>query len=205
MHAYNSRPPRVEPPKRPSIPLLTRLPPVTNNPRERPVYKATVRPLPKSALKGDRKIPYLAASSFGVPFLRITKGKQPPRLSGKIQSFNKKIQLYAELISKIPNVLIPDVYTEDRWERMMGALAREESKRRKLSGPEMDLLLGDGRATYVQNLREVRGELMSKLNKIKIDNLAKAKAMVQLIREEEALAEIEKREEQARTQEKMAT
>lgn len=205
MHAYNNRPPPPEPEIRPSIPLLTRLPSVTNDPNEPPVYKATVRPLPKSAFKGDRKIPRLCATSFGVPFLRITKGKQPPKLSGKLQSFNKKIQLYAQLITRIPEVLIPDVYTEDRWEKMMADLAREESKRRKLSDLEKDLVLGDGKATYVQNLREVRGELVSKLKKIKIDHLARAKAMVELIRQEEALAQIETQEEYARTQEKMAT
>lgn len=84
----------------------------------------------------------------------------------------------------------------------MGDLAREDGKLRKLSRLEEDLLNGDD-ATYVQNLREVQHELKSALKRIKVDHLARAKAMVDLIREEEALAKKEMQEE-ARARAKMA-
>ncbi|SPO04821.1 uncharacterized protein DNG_07506 [Cephalotrichum gorgonifer] len=188
-----SQPARGPPP--PTFPgFLTRLPPKTSRAGEKPVFTSTILPRPKSAFSGTRKIPRLCATSFGVPFLRLKK-PQPVALSNKLRSLNLMAQKRLEMASLIKDELIPEAHSEDAWEKAVRDLARRErGGGRQTSKEEQDLLDGDGRETYAGRLEGVRAGIMQKVERTSVENIARAKAMLEIVKQEKVLAAQEERQ-----------
>lgn len=169
------------------------MPPKTNNPDEPPVFTSNLLPRPKSAFPGPRKVPRLCATAFDVPFLRLKK-PQPERLSKRLISLNHWVQTRTELVTEIRDGLMPEAELEDRWEEQMRGLVKGEARRRRLSKEEEELVRGDGRVTYASCLNEVRVGVMRELTRFSAENVARARAMLEIVKKEEALAEEEARE-----------
>lgn len=120
--AQNKAPRRTRQPEaEPGMPLLTKV----SAPNEPIKYAPTFRPQPASALAGERKVPHVASTSEGLPFLRIKKPQ--PRVLSK--SIGKKTKAYQRAIYKILDIeeeQIPAAWSEDNWDRLVEKQMRTE-------------------------------------------------------------------------------
>lgn len=182
------------PPKEPlPPPILTRLPRKTDDPDEVPEFTSTLLPRPASALKGPRKIPRLAATSSGVPFLRLRK-PQPERLTKKLLSLNHQAMERTDAVMRMKDDLLPEAALEDRWEAAVRRMLTAEQGRRRLSAAEEEVLGEDERrATYVQAVNEAKGQVQTLMNRTTAENVARARALLEIVKREKALAEEEAR------------
>ncbi|PKS11376.1 hypothetical protein jhhlp_003138 [Lomentospora prolificans] len=183
--------PEKSPPPPPAPPLLTRLPGWTGDPEETARYQCTIRPIPKSALSGERKVPRLCATTTGVPFLRFTK-PQPKALTKRLWRLDQEIIGLTDASTQIRDEILPSATEEDAWEKRVRDMLVEESSQRKLSDAERELTSESPDNTYVNTYRAVRRQLQKELELIRRDNIARAGAMLELMRKEKALAESEK-------------
>ncbi|KFA67922.1 hypothetical protein S40285_05940 [Stachybotrys chlorohalonatus IBT 40285] len=95
-------------------PLLTRI----ETPGELPSYVPGIRPRPKEALTGSRKIPSLSTTAQGMPFLRIRK-PQPAIMSKMIGQCDRK---YKEMMARLTSAeedMAVDAALEDQWDRLV--------------------------------------------------------------------------------------
>lgn len=169
------------------------MPPKTDDPDEPPVFTSNLLPRPKSAFSGTRKVPRLCATAFGIPFLRLKK-PQPERLSKRLLSLNYWMQRRTEVVTELRDNLIPEAALEDRWEQRIWKLAKRELEGGQLSGEQEELVRGDRNVTYEGCLNEVRNELQRELTDMRAKNIARARAMLEIVKKEKALAEEEARE-----------
>lgn len=172
------------------------MPPRTNDPDEPPVYTSTFLPRPKSALSGPRRVPRLCATATGIPFLRFKK-PQPEALTERFLSLNHKVQERTDALVLMKEDLVAEAEAEDGWERKMAELVRREGKGRGLSREEEELARGDGGVTYGGCVREARAAVQDEMTRTTVDNIARARAMLEIVKKEKALAEEEEREEAA--------
>lgn len=174
---------------------------MTGNPDKPPRYTCTIRPLPKSAIRGERKIPRLCVTTAGSPFLRFTK-PQPKVLSTKLWRLDKTINELVEATSTIRDDLLDVARDEDVWDQRVRAMLAKESSERNLSSVELDELAERSDATYTNTYDTIRRRIQKDIEYIRKDNIARAAAMLELVRKEKALAESERAAEESG---KMAT
>lgn len=89
---------------------------------------------------------------------------------------------------------MPEASLEDGWERAMGELARREGRGRKLTREEEELARGDGGVTFGGCLHGARVKIQEEMTRANADNIARARAMLEIVKKEKALAEEEARE-----------
>ncbi|KAH8666880.1 hypothetical protein BX600DRAFT_436254 [Xylariales sp. PMI_506] len=208
----NAIPPRLRSAPHPlSQSLLVKTTPASTplDPNPKPVYTSAHRPRPRAALGGSgrRRVPVLDMAG-DVPFLRLKK-PQPEILSRVILQKVRKRASRTGLVKQMFDKDMPESHEEDEWEKIVAKLAREEGvastsrKRntRKLiqgreqedSGDWLDDASGD--VSYARTLRQYGiAEVSEKLNRERIDLVARADAMRAIIAEEAALANQEKEE-----------
>ncbi|KAH7192502.1 uncharacterized protein B0J16DRAFT_61544 [Fusarium flagelliforme] len=161
-------------------PLLTKV----SAPNQIPEYKPTVRPLPKTAFVGERKVPVFGDTAEHLSFVRIKK-PQPP---GQSRSIGDKTALFRQCVAATKNVenkLAHEATSEDLWDGIMD---------RMLDGK--DDTVGEGQESPLESFRfsttlsKAWWEL--KLSKINEDWIARSAALSKLLGEERALAKEEK-------------
>lgn len=166
-----------------TVPLLT----LVSAPGEKPVYKSTVRPRPLSELSGGvRKVPVLDQATAGHTFLRI--GKPESHFLGSfLHRKGDARQRRITLIQELQDEYTIQARDEDRWERELMRLARDE-------GCELPVGYGaeDGvRNMYQKAVREGIRHAGEGLTREMEDMFARAKAMLDIVEEEKKLAEAE--------------
>lgn len=191
-----SQPVKEKPKKEPPPPpLLRRLPRKTLDPDEPPVFVSDILPRPKSAFKGERKIPSLCITSFEVPFLRFKK-PQSERLSQRLLSQYHHAKETVEAVVEIKENLIPDAELEDAWEGEMRRRARMEweGTGRRLTREEQELLDDGGRRLHARAMRQLLHYMQNEMTKKRNENIARAGALLEIIKKEKVLAAQEARE-----------
>ncbi|KAJ4318435.1 hypothetical protein N0V84_006858 [Fusarium piperis] len=165
--------------RRHNPPLLTKISP----PDAPPEYEPTVRPLPKAAFVGERKVPSVANTSGGQVFLRIKK-PQPRVLSravGRRSDLFRK-DLWALLDIEEAN----SADEEDRWESLVNKQLAAEGFQDKISHDGM-------LESYRWSEQLSKSWIESQLDRRWSDWVARGKAVSDLAEKERALA---KKEEQ---------
>lgn len=197
LEAWRARQPVKEPTKKepPPPPLLRRLPPKTNDPNEPPVFVSDLLPRPKSALKGPRKIPRLCIANFDVPFLRFKK-PQSDRLSQRLLSQYHEATEQTDAVVEMKENMLPDANLEDGWEREMRRRAREEwqGTGRRPTGEEQQLLDDERRGTHAGVVWQAVLRLQEEMTRKRTENIARAEALLEIVKKEKALAAQEARE-----------
>lgn len=184
-HSRAIRPPPRQK-KEPRPPLLVNV----AQPGEPPRYTAT--PRPKTSFPGARRVPNLAAISYGFPFLQYTK-PQPAALTAMIASRRSQWIKTVAKVKALENTEAPAAALEDEWEY----LVRNEMRHGKRGGT----------ASYSRESEEERlpafsetflwsssvGQLWKQytLDRLVEDWAARGQAMYKLLKAERALAEEE--------------
>ncbi|KAI1057038.1 hypothetical protein LB507_002133 [Fusarium sp. FIESC RH6] len=161
-------------------PLLTKV----SAPNQVPEYKPTVRPLPKTAFVGERKVPVFGDTAEHLSFIRIKK-PQPPPLS---RSIGDKTALLRQCIAATKTVddrLAHEATSEDLWD---GIMDRMLDGKGDTVGERQENPLESFR--FSTTLSKAWWEL--KLTKINEDWIARSAALSKLLGEERALAKEEK-------------
>ncbi|KAM0415838.1 hypothetical protein ACHAPT_013198 [Fusarium lateritium] len=173
----NAPPPST---RRNNPPLLTKISP----PDAPPEYEPTVRPLPKAAFVGERKVPSVANTSEGQVFLRIKK-PQPRVLS---RAVGRRSRLFKEDLWKLLDLEEEGINAadqEDRWESIVNKQLTAEGFEDKVT---REGTLGSYR--WSEYLAKTWHE--SQLDRRWSDWIARGKAVHELTEKERALAEKEK-------------
>lgn len=160
------------------------------------MYTSTFLPRPKSELSGTRQVPRLCATATGIPFLRFKK-PQPAALTQKIISLNYKVKERMDGLALMKEEMVGEAELEDGWEGKMAELVRKEGMGRRLSREEEELASGDRGVTYGGCIREARLAVQDEMTRANADNIARARAMLEIVKKEKALAEQEARGEAA--------
>lgn len=175
-----SKPP-PEPPRE-RRPFLTRISPTPENPDAPPEYVSTFRPLPFSALRGRRHVPRIAATATGsIPFLRISK-PQSDGLNSMLRSRVNRWRKREDHAQRLNEEEMPLAKQEDGWESVVMGQARREGK------------TVDTRGLYRHFVWESISELMKAFERERVDNIARARALVKIVEEETELARQEEEE-----------
>ncbi|TPX14538.1 uncharacterized protein E0L32_005230 [Thyridium curvatum] len=183
--------PANPPPKHPSTaPHPARTPLLTKDPATG-TYSPTARPLPQEKLGGSgrRKVPRLAATAAGHPFLRVRK-PQSPALSRVLRDLGDKRQARITLALELDEEGRWLAETEDEWEARLGGAAEDGSA----GGPAAK----KKKETYAASAVLGRQYLNGKLNGEKADMIARAAAMLRVVEAEAEAAAREKEERKAR-------
>lgn len=192
-------PPKPRPP-----PLLTRV----SAPGQRPVYKATVRPLPLSQLSGGtRKVPVFEDAQ-GVPTLRLGKPESHPH-ANFIKNKAMRRQLRITALQSLWEERRRDASEEDAWEAAVQALAvdegvelsdqDDENGTAKKGASHHNYLQKRQLGSYEVTVREFGHDYLSaKLREEMVDMQARATALLDLRDDEQRLADIEKEEKKQR-------
>ena len=191
LEAWRARQPVKEPKEPLPPPLLTLVTPGTD--RKPPVYTSNILPRPKSALKGPRRVPRFAWTMFGVPFLRLKK-PQPKRLSGRLMWLFREQDKRLKATIYLRDYGLWHAKCEDEWERRIRGVARAELKGRKLTKEEEEFLKGAEDVTYTECLRDVDNALRDWITRSRMDGVGRARALLDIVKKEKALAEQEARE-----------
>lgn len=192
-------PPKPRPP-----PLLTRV----SEPGQRPVYKATVRPLPLSQLSGGtRKVPVFEDAQ-GVPTLRLGKPESHSHANFlKHKAMRRQLRITA--LQSLWEERRREASEEDAWEATVQALAVGEEVKLADEDDENDTAKkGTSHHNYSQKrqpglyevtVREFGYDYLSaKLREEMVDMQARATALLDLRDEEQRLADIENEEKKQR-------
>ncbi|EGX94645.1 hypothetical protein CCM_02916 [Cordyceps militaris CM01] len=102
-------------------PLLIKL----SKPGEVPQYTSNAYPRSLNSLAGPRRVPMMATTAEGLPFLR-TSSLQPHTMSRMIGRKNKIFRSRIFKIAEIQDELMPDTESEDLWERIIARQLRKE-------------------------------------------------------------------------------
>ena len=188
--------PKSDRPHPGTLPLLVKVspPPSPFDPDPKPVYVTPHRPRPQSELGGTgrRKVPHIDMAS-DIPFLRLTK-PQPAVLSRVLnQKVEKRIERLEKLIDLQTNGL-SDAKLEDRWDAEMARLMlEEESSKGKNHSTTSQLISEKDVPTHIFTVRRHGVQEMADiLTRERKNEVARADAMRQLVKQEKALAAQEK-------------
>lgn len=173
-------------------PLLTKI----SAPGEYPKYEPTVRPLPKTAFVGERKVPVPGYTAEYLSFLRIKK-PQPAPFS---RALGERTARYRQAISAIKDIDTEHVYAaahEDLWDGIMHRLLYEKgvTVEETREGP-----LESFRFSVI--LSKAWWEM--KIFRFTKDSIARSEALSRLVEQERALAKEEKQSGLAPTDPKVA-
>ncbi|KAF4976912.1 hypothetical protein FZEAL_6488 [Fusarium zealandicum] len=177
-HSRSKKPTR--PTRKHNPPLLTKV----SGPSEPIEYEPTVRPLPRSAFVGERKVPVLGSTAEGQVFLRIKK-PQPQVLS---RAIGLKTKLFREDIWAVMDIEEYDLTIadqEDRWEQLVNKQLKAEGLQDQVARDEY---LGSYR--WSMNLAKKWYEIQ--LDKRWDDWVARGKALSRLTEQERELMKKEK-------------
>jgi len=172
-------------PQEERIPLITRISPTEENPNSPPVYASTLRPRPFGSLSGKRRIPRLAATSSGTPFLRLSK-PQPLGLSRMLLWKTRRQRMRIEAAVALNEDALPLAQDEDMWEDLIAERARAEQRTVETNG------------RYARAVHDGSEEITRLLVRERADNIARAAAMMRIIEQETALALEERRAKRGR-------
>ncbi|KAI0517983.1 hypothetical protein F5B22DRAFT_601300 [Xylaria bambusicola] len=197
--------PESDRPRPGTIPLIVKVSPPPNafGPTSKPTYAIPTRPRPLSELggTGKRKVPHIDMAS-DIPFLRLTK-PQPAILSRVLrQKVNKRIAR-TELYTALQKEALPNAKIEDAWdaeiERLMLSENKSESNKNKTPGKRssggglQDSQNGIDGGSYAETIqRHGTNELLTILTTERMNEVARADAMRQIVNQEKALAAQEK-------------
>ncbi|KAF9772112.1 hypothetical protein IL306_010200 [Fusarium sp. DS 682] len=172
------KPPRSK--QRLNPPLLTKVS-ASDEPAK---YEPTIRPLPKTAFVGERKVPVSGHTAEFLPFVRIKKPE--PRVFSR--AVGRKTKIFRKSVMTflgVTNVDIPRARSEDRWDAMMDKLLRKE-------GVTEDVNRDDPSASYHFTATLSKAWWDQKLTRYRDDWTARGEAVSRLIEREQALVKEEK-------------
>ncbi|KAG4252360.1 hypothetical protein FPRO04_02144 [Fusarium proliferatum] len=173
------KPPRSK--QRLNPPLFTKV----SAPDEPVKYEPTIRPLPKTAFVGERKVPVTGNTAELLSFVRIKKPQ--PRVFSR--AISRKTAIFRRSVRTLLGVSakdIPRARLYDRWDAMMDKLLLAEGF--------TDKVVRDGPlASYHFTATLTKAWWDQKLMKITNDQTARAKAVSSLIEKEIALVKEEKK------------
>ncbi|OAA48353.1 ubiquitin-conjugating enzyme [Beauveria brongniartii RCEF 3172] len=158
-------------------PLLIKI----SGPGEAAKYTSNLYPRPLNSLTRTRRVPMMATTAEGLPFLR-TSFVQPHEMSRMVGRKNSIFQSNIAKITEIQDELLPDAETEDEWERIVARQLRKE--RLPHETPVVD-------ETYTWSLHLSRLWLEWKIESIWQDWIARGEAMQQIVDTEQRLADEE--------------
>jgi len=161
-----------------TTPLLTR---VSHNP---PAYASTVRPRPQSQLKGTRHVPILSCSAEKIPFLRIRKPISA-FLSRVIRQRGRKRNVRSSMLTEIEEEHEPFAAQEDLWERQVRRLLAEAKRPYPAEAED---------PPYSDSLWAAHDSIVDWLHADARDLVARSDAMLQIVEDEQALAQRERDE-----------
>ncbi|KAG8354861.1 hypothetical protein FVEN_g7165 [Fusarium venenatum] len=102
-------------------PLLTKV----SAPDEFPKYEPTVRPLPKTAFVGERKVPVFGHTAELMSFLRIKK-PQPESLSRSLGAKTVRFRQTIQATKKVDTELVSAAASEDLWDDIVHRLLHQQ-------------------------------------------------------------------------------
>ncbi|GKU03830.1 hypothetical protein FLAG1_04589 [Fusarium langsethiae] len=161
-------------------PLLTKV----SAPGEFPKYEPTVRPLPKTAFVGERKVPVFGHTAELLSFLRIKK-PQPKDLSRSIGAKTSRFRRTVHATKRVDTELVSAAASEDLWDGIMHRLLHEKGD---TVGERRDGPLESFR--FSTTLTKAWWEM--KLLRFNEDWIARSEAISKLVEQERALAKGEK-------------
>lgn len=166
------------------------------------MYKSTVRPLPLEQIKGGvRKVPVLDDAN-NMSFLRIGKPQSPGLSKFLHRAFVRRQKRITQLLEQWEDRQV-DAEAEDEWDEMMEEIAIEQgvlndeiavdinewqTSGKDIMGPFQSVVMEHG-----------VGYLQLKLDEEAEHSAARAKAMLDIVDAEKALAEQEKQERKDKT------
>ncbi|KAM3515636.1 hypothetical protein MY11210_000814 [Beauveria gryllotalpidicola] len=159
-------------------PLLIKI----SGPGEAAEYTSNLYPRPLNSLTRIRRVPMMATTADGLPFLR-TSFVQPHEMSRMVGRKNAIFQSKIAKITEIQDELLPDAEMEDEWERIVARQLRKEHL------PHEETPVVD--ETYTWSLHLSRLWLEWKIEAIWQDWLARGEAMQQIVDAEQKLADEE--------------
>lgn len=178
--------------------------PTLANPFPKPEFAVPHRPVPQSALGGSgrRQIPHLDMAG-DYPFLRLKK-PQPLVLNRVLrQKMMRRVKRVREL-QQLTSEASPDARLEDEWEADIARLVREETKKGKIGNGDIEgeFHISKPRVAYGQSHEYTVDQhgvlaLTTALTREREQQVARAEAMRQLIKQETALAAREKAQRKA--------
>ncbi|KAF5237064.1 hypothetical protein FANTH_11051 [Fusarium anthophilum] len=184
------KPPRSK--QRLNPPLFTKV----SDPGEPVKYKPTIRPLPKTAFVGERKVPVTGNTAELLSFVRIKKPQ--PRVFSR--ALSRKTNIFRRSVRTLLRVSLEDMPRAelgDRWDAMMDKLLLEEGL--------TDEVVRDGPlASYRFTATLTKAWWDQKLMKITNDQTARAKAVSSLVEQELALVKEEQQSGAKPTDPKLA-
>ncbi|PTD04510.1 hypothetical protein HYE67_004590 [Fusarium culmorum] len=161
-------------------PLLTKV----SAPGEFPKYEPTVRPLPKTAFVGERKVPVFGHTAELMSFLRIKK-PQPENLSRSLGAKTARFREVIHTTKRVDTELFSAAASEDLWDGIMHRLlhANGDTVGERRDGPLESFY-------FSTTLTKAWWEM--KLLRINEDWMARSEAQSKLVEQERALAQDEK-------------
>lgn len=175
--------PAPKPEKEPRGPLLRNI----AGPAEPPKYVGT--PRPTESLSRPRRVPSLAADSFGYPFLRYAK-PQPEALNKMVRKNRYLWESKINNIIRVEEDLAPSCLLEDKWEEEM----HQQMVRAGLIGESGGPRTPD-EETYLWSAMQSKLWYEWRLENMWQHWTARGEAMHGLVLEERALAAKEKGEQ----------
>ncbi|KAJ2975970.1 hypothetical protein NQ176_g5217 [Zarea fungicola] len=152
---------------------------------EAPKYRSNKYPRPQNALIGPRRVPLVATTADGQPFLR-TSSLQPHDMSRMIGQKHKSLAAKIDKIVEIQDELMPANKMEDDWERIIARQMREEGLEDEEVGAQVEI-----ESTYIWSLHLSRLWYEWKIEMISQDWLARGEALQHIVDEEQRLADEE--------------
>ncbi|KAF4335333.1 hypothetical protein FBEOM_10829 [Fusarium beomiforme] len=172
------KPPRSK--QRLNPPLLTKVSALG----EPAKYEPTIRPLPKTAFVGERKVPVSGHTAEFLPFVRIKK--PTPRIFSR--AVGRKTKIFRQSVITFLGVSsedIPMARSEDHWDAMMDKLLRKE-------GVTEEVERVDPSPSYHFTATLSKAWWDQKLHRYRNDWTARGEAVSRLIEQERALVKEEK-------------
>ncbi|KAJ6788652.1 hypothetical protein PWT90_06960 [Aphanocladium album] len=162
-----------------SEPLLIKL----SKPGETPRYTSCRYPRPLNSLSNRRRVPSVAATAEGLPFLR-TSSAQPHEMSRMIGRKNKVFQDRIAKITSLRDELVPAAEWEDQWDHLVSQQLRREGLPQEDSSRDMT-------EDYAWSLRLSRLWFEWKTELTWQDWTARGEALQHIVDHEQELADIE--------------
>lgn len=160
-------------------PLLVR----TSKPGEPPKYGSNIFPRPDTPEGRRRRVPIMAMTSEGQPFLR-TSSRQPDGMSKMIKRRNYLYKSNILKIVDIQDVAVQESKWEDEWDQIVARQTKQE-------GYNRDEAMRDIEESYVWSVHLSRLWHEWKIEQIWSDWIARGEAFQNIVDEERKLADKE--------------